>query len=325
MKRILYIDGYNLFLNQYNVNKAADENREPLGGFVGFLARMGNFASLFMPDKIVVVFDGPDAGLRRRMIHKGYKVKHGGKKRYAKIRINDELIEQEDNWVKQLGMLYHFLKETNVTLLSIPNYEADDIIAYLVDMNPDMEHIICSTDKDYLQKIRKNTSVYSFQKKIHYTYENFHEHFPVNYENFLFFRALVGDSSDSLGGVKGIGGDRVVTLLPKLSSTSYEDFEEFWSYVESIETGKSKTLKMLKENRRQAELMYDLMRLSSENVKFDAIKHIKAQLEESDEKKKSKIHTLIYATKIDLMRFFPKFDQWYRPFFKLQEKTVLRA
>ena len=121
----------------------------------------------------------------------------------------------KDNWKK----VYEHEKEIRevCSTLGVKNIypgilEADDVISYLCDRLSGTKTIVTS-DHDMLQLIDQRTSVYNPMKKVEYNYKNFHEHFPVKVNDYISYKALVGDKSDNIAGLAGIGPRRAVKIL----------------------------------------------------------------------------------------------------------------
>jgi DNA polymerase-1 len=106
------------------------------------------------------------------------------------------------------------LRELYVTI-QLDGFEADDIVAFLAKGLPG-EKVIISTDKDYLQLVSEEVSVV-LQRKV-YTPVEFKERFGFGPEKFVLYRALVGDESDNIKGVRGIGDVTAKKLLQKVNS-----------------------------------------------------------------------------------------------------------
>ena len=100
----------------------------------------------------------------------------------------------------------------------IDNYEADDIIgtfAKYCDQDPNFEGLIISSDKDLLQLISNQVSIKLLKQKdyIYYTEKTFYEEYQIMPINIIDLKALMGDSSDNIPGVKGIGEKGALKLL----------------------------------------------------------------------------------------------------------------
>ena len=95
-----------------------------------------------------------------------------------------------------------------LTVLSVDNAEADDVIAYISKQiyNKDENNItILSTDKDFLQLVDNRITVWSPTKKKVYKPDTVLNEYGIPSHNFIFYRAIDGDKSDSIPGLKGWG------------------------------------------------------------------------------------------------------------------------
>jgi DNA polymerase I len=323
--KILIVDGFNLFYQMFAVYKASDKNGEPVGGFVGFINNLQRLITKFTPQKVVVVFDGPSAGERRRQVFRDYKGKRARKKRYSIFDHGDGDKEEVDNEQQQLISVYNALKHLPVEVYMLPFYEADDIIAYLCDKNPEYTKIISSNDRDYYQLINADTFVWAAQKKILYSRDIVEAEYKVLCENFLYMRTITGDTSDKLIGVKGVGTKTLLEKLPSISTQAFHSFEEFWNAIEEIDAGKSKTLQKLKESKSEALTMYKLMRLDYTCLNLRAIELLERQVEEQTIKPFSKINFKRYCIKEGLEQHIKNFDLWVRPFLFLKQDIKLNT
>lgn len=312
--KILFLDFFNVFYSSFAAYQANDKlSGEPTGGFVGTIVQIQKLTDKFHPQKIVVIVDGPNSAERRRMIFKDYKGKRNKKKRYSIMDFGDGDKVEVDNEQEQLRLLYNFLKNLPVDVICIPSYEADDVIAYLVNKNPEFISIISTSDKDYYQLINKNTFVWSPQKKVLYNEELILSTQEIIPHNFTFMRCIVGDPSDKLSGIKGVGKQTLLEKIPQLKTQPFDSFEEFWQEVDKLED-ESKTGKKLKENKEQAHLMYKLMKLDYTCLNQKGIEQLEVQLEEQHNKTFSKISLKMYCIKNHLEHYIKNFDEWVRPF-----------
>jgi 5'-3' exonuclease len=90
----------------------------------------------------------------------------------------------------------------------VDNVEADDVIAFLskeIPQDPKDKVFIVSSDRDYIQLINPNTILYRPIEKEYYTEQTVVEQFQIKAENFLTYKTLMGDNSDKIKGVKGLG------------------------------------------------------------------------------------------------------------------------
>lgn len=320
---VIYADGYNIFYKYYQMHTAKDSNADPIGGFVGSLNFLQRTIAKFSPSKVYIVFDGVSAGQRRRNILKTYKDKRGRKSRSACVNFGDEHKVYVDNEQTQISLLFDALKKLPVTIIAIPYFEADDVIGYMCKKEKDCTNIIVSTDKDYLQLINDNTFVWSHFKEILYDRNKLEEKYKVPVENFLFYRTVIGDSSDNLAGVKGFKDKTLFELFPEIQTEKIVDFSEFLDKITHIESEstKSKKLAALRESKDQLILMHKLMHLDLDSLNMNAINILKSQIESQANKPLSKLTFKMYAAKHNLLSHMkPDYDIWIRCFMFLNQR-----
>jgi DNA polymerase-1 len=114
--------------------------------------------------------------------------------------------------------LIEYLHCLPVTMISIDKVEADDVIAYIAQKNDDKgrKSTIVSSDKDFLQIVTKNINVYSPIKKKFYDPFMVKQDIGMLPENYLIAKSLLGDNSDNLTGVKGLGQKTMLKEFPYL-------------------------------------------------------------------------------------------------------------
>lgn len=313
-ERVLYIDGLNLFYANYHVSSHQDQNGDPNGGFVGFLNQMRNIIYKLSPRKVVIVFDGPNAGHRRKLLFKEYKGKRAKKIRYSRVYMGEEKedVLQVNSEQTQIRNLYEFLKLLPVSISVVPYFEADDVIAHLVTQNPQYQNIIVSSDKDYLQLLSDSVFVYQPFKKVFWEKHTIQSEYGIPKENFLFYRTICGDSSDALKGVKGISKGFLLKEFPSIQDTTYESFTEFWDAIKNI-PGENKTAMKLKEGYEQSHFAYKLMSLDN-TLNAKARETVDSQLTEQMTKAYSKLGLKIHVMKNKLNFDIPNFENWAGPF-----------
>lgn len=222
--RVLLVDALNTFLRSYAAVPSMDENGNHIGGMVGFLKSLGLAIRTFKPTRCIVVFDGKGGSQRRRKIYPQYKAN-----RKPPVRLNraydmttDEQEKQNMKW--QLVTLIEILECLPVTILALDNVEADDVIAYLSQLvtREDGHSIIYSTDKDFFQLASENVKIYNPVKKKTFSEEVILEDFGIHPKHFHFFRALNGDKSDNIDGVKSVGEASVKKYIPEIADPTAE-------------------------------------------------------------------------------------------------------
>ena len=228
-EKVLIIDGLNTFIRVFSVIPTTNDDGIHIGGIVGFLKSVGYAIKMLAPTRTILVFDGRGGSNRRRKLYPEYKAK----RRTKKIRLNrvndfENMEDERHSMMMQLSRCVEYLETLPVSILSIDSVEADDVIAYIAkQLLPKNNHIIMSTDKDFLQLVSDRISVWSPTKKKLYNPEKILEEYNVTSKNLLLSRVFEGDTSDNIKGVKGIGAKTLLKHFPDLGTegnvVSYDD------------------------------------------------------------------------------------------------------
>ena len=216
--RILLIDGLNLFFRNFAMLNSVNPDGVHVGGLGGFFRSLGAEIRRIQPTKVYVVFDGAGSSNNRKNLVPEYK---SGRnlQRITNWEVFENLEEEGDAKIDQIVRIIHYLKTLPVKTVSLDKVEADDIIAYLSSVLPKNKKdkvFIVSSDKDFLQLINENVIVYRPMEKEFYTPETFVEKFKMSPTNFILYKTLMGDNSDKVIGVKGLGEKKLRKLFPEL-------------------------------------------------------------------------------------------------------------
>jgi DNA polymerase-1 len=309
--RVLFIDALNTFLRSYAAIPTLDDNGNHIGGMSGFLKSVGAVVRDFKPSRVVIVFDGKGGSQRRRKIYSDYK-----SNRKPPTRLNrqyDMTTEQQEteNMKWQLVTLIEMLECLPVTIFTMDNIEADDVIAYASELITAQggESIIYSTDKDFLQMVTETTKVYNPVKKKTFDVNTVVETYGVHPDNFVYYRALLGDKSDNIDGIRGAGEKTVLKLLPELvdnaSTIDYDFIEQKYTDVKK----KPKLIETILDNKDIVERNMQLMQLRDVNISADAKMKIvhKLDIVKTDLRKMDLTKMLIRSRVISN---FPNYDMW---------------
>jgi DNA polymerase-1 len=204
MNQLLLIDGHNLLCKAfYGLPERMLPNGKPIQGVIGFLGMMIKIIKIFKPTHILVVFD-PEETPSRVSIYEKYKSN----------RQDSSKLPEKENPFSQLAGIKTALDKLGIKYLEQPGYEADDMIASLTTRAKG-EVIIVSTDTDFLQLINTRISVFKYQgnKSILFDEAMVQERYGVHPSRFIEYKALVGDKSDNIAGVKGIGPKTAVKVI----------------------------------------------------------------------------------------------------------------
>ena len=133
----------------------------------------------------------------------------------------DDIEEEDESKYNQIVRIIQYLKTLPVKVITLGKVEADDVIAYMSDKlvkSADDRVFIVSSDKDYLQLISQQVIVYRPIEREYYTEATVRDKFKLDPHNFILYKSLMGDSSDALPGIKGLGEKKLFKLFPELST-----------------------------------------------------------------------------------------------------------
>ena len=220
LNSILIIDGLNAFLRNFTMINHINQDGHHIGGLTGFLKSIGYAIRMVDPTKVVIVFDGVGGSNARRNLFPDYKANRNVNRvtNYSIFQSKDEEQESINN---QMERLIQYLKCLPVSVISIDGLEADDIIGYLATKFQTYEETqkvtIMSADKDFLQLVSDKVHCYSPTKKKIYTPKEVKEEYGVSSDNFINYKILLGDQSDNVPGINGLGPKKITKLFPELT------------------------------------------------------------------------------------------------------------
>jgi 5'-3' exonuclease len=280
-REVLLIDGMNTFCRAFAAVPTLNDDGLHTGGISGFLKSIGYAIKLLNPDRCVVIFDGPGGSLKRRKIYPDYKAHRKTKLRLNRMYDDDSLNlgDEEESIKKQLQRTVMYMKLLPVNMLSLDNVEADDTIAHCaLDYFKDWKTYIMSTDKDFLQIVSDNVNVWSPIKKRLYGPAEVIGEYGVDTKNFTLYRALDGDTSDNIPGIKGCGLKTILKVFPFLKETSKVELKQLYDHA-FANRGKFKVYDAVVENWSDVERNYELMQLVDTQLQTFAQLHIKEILD----------------------------------------------
>ena len=221
---VLIVDSMNTFIRSFAMLQAINPQGHHTGGLVGFLRSLGFLMRTIDPTRIICVFDGQASSVSRKNINPDYKATRNIK-RITNWELFDDKDDEYASMTMQMHRLVEYLQCLPTTLISIDKVEADDTISYLAQKfaaNAKKVTIV-SSDKDFLQIVNDNIEVFSPIKKKTYQKKDILEEIGVLPENYLIMKALLGDNSDNLSGIKGLGPKTLIKEFAGLvSDPSFE-------------------------------------------------------------------------------------------------------
>ena len=229
--RVLIVDGLNLYLRAFAVNGTLNDNGVPVGGLVGFLRSLSYAIREVNPTRVIIVYDGAGGSQRRRKILPDYKSQRKPGKRITRWDAFKNAVEEKEAMKIQFSRLLDYLDFLPINVISIDKIEADDAIAYIAHKLLDKEVTIMSSDQDFLQLVNDRITVWSPTKKKFYTPRMVMDDYRVPAHNFLMYKTLMGDKSDNIPGVKGLGPKKLPKILPDLLSQNTLDLDFILEYA----------------------------------------------------------------------------------------------
>lgn len=229
MKKLIIIDG-NSLINRafYALPLLTNSNGEYSNAVYGFCNMLIKMIIEHKPDHLIVAFDYGKKNFRHNL-YAEYKGTRKG---------------TPDELKSQFPLLKKVLREMNITLYEQEGIEADDIIGTLAKKFDEQTYILTG-DRDALQLIDETTSVWLTHKGISEIKEvdihNIYEFYSLKPSQIIDFKALSGDSSDNIPGVKGIGEKTAINLLQQYNNIEnlYQHTDELKGAVKTkIENGK---------------------------------------------------------------------------------------
>ena len=252
MKKLMVLDG-NSIVNRafYGVSQNLTTRAgQPTNAIFGFLNILQKLLDEGKPDALCVTFDRK-APTFRHLAYEGYKATRKG--------MPDEL-------ASQLPLLKDVLAAMNIPMYELDGWEADDLIGTISakDTAAGWETVIVTGDKDSLQLVTDTTTVKLVSTRMgrtttrDMTPEAFREEYGFDPIHIIDLKALMGDTSDNIPGVKGIGEKTAMALLAQ-----YPSIDDLYANLDTVEV-KPAARKKLVEGEGDARMSYDLATIRCE-------------------------------------------------------------
>jgi DNA polymerase-1 len=227
------------------------------------------------------VFDGTGSTQNKKNLYPDYK----GNRNITRIMnwdVFDDKEEESDAMSGQMSRLIHYLKQLPVSLISIDKIEADDSIGLIAKHYENDETCnevtIMSADQDFYQLISEKVHVYSPTKRKTYKVDDVVAEFNVHPNNFLLYKALLGDNSDNLPGIRGLGPKKILKMFD-LSGESELDLNDIYEISEDNQGAKNMHGAVL-ESKQQLSINYQLMNIRTPNISDESKEDIINSLNE---------------------------------------------
>ncbi|MAJ59913.1 MAG: DNA polymerase I [bacterium TMED88] len=243
IRRLAIIDGANsVYRAFFAIPNLRAPDGTPTNAVYGFATMLGKVLREESPDALVVAFD-PRGGSFRRRIYPEYKANRDA---------------QPEDLSAQIPLVRELVDAWSLPLIEVEDFEADDVIASLVGaVGPECEVRIISTDKDLMQLVNDRVQLVDSVKDKRYGPAEVEGRFGVPPEQLLDVRALVGDPSDNIPGVKGIGEKGAAKLI-----TEFGTLEELLARADEVKAKRAR--EGLQGQRESAELSKELATLRAD-------------------------------------------------------------
>ena len=276
-ERSLIIDGTNIFYRAYVVNPSLSNSGLPVGGLVGFLKSLQKLIREMKPTKVFVCWDGAGGSSRRRSVVSSYKEGRKAIRLNRSTGVSLSLEEENQSKLRQIMRLFEYLDNLPLIQLMHDGVEADDMISILCQELRGEQKIIVSSDKDFYQLLDDETIIYRPVQAVFKTKKDIVEEFQIHPNNFALARAVSGDKSDNLQGVKGAGLKTLAKRFPFLVEEKDYSLTDLVDACEETEN-KLKIHEGILDNYDKILKNYKIMQLYVPNVSFqvrDIVKNAK--------------------------------------------------
>ncbi len=216
-KKIAILDVYSLLYRAFFAIPLLSTNNTPVNAIFGFIRILLKIYKDFKLDYLISCIDKGKSG--RNVIYNEYKSKR---------------LPATDLFKQQIPIIYEFYNSSKLKLLYKEGFEADDIINTVIHkfvnqkINENNFIFIITGDSDLLQLINKNIFVVILKKGISeyilYDKQRFYNEYNFDSNYYLLYKILVGDNSDNIKGVDGIGPKKAKDFIKKIEQ-KFLDFE----------------------------------------------------------------------------------------------------
>jgi DNA polymerase-1 len=263
-KRFVIIDAMALAYKAYFVfinRPLVTTKGEPTSAVFGFLNQLMKILEDTKPDYISVAFDSKEKTFRHEK-YEGYKA--------SRLAMPEDMIPQIDRIKEVIGAL-------NIPIYILPRYEADDIIGTAVSKaeKQGFESFVITPDKDFNQLVTDKVKIVrpgkSTEDIVFYDVQKVKDEFGFEPKQMIDYLALIGDKSDDIPGIAGIGPKTAIPLIQK-----YGSIEEIYKHIDEID--KPALQKKLTEGKENAFISKDLATIHCEvplEFNFDKAKFSK--------------------------------------------------
>lgn len=232
MKSIYILDAVNfLFRSYYAIGPITNPKGESTNALYGFIRSVLKIIKDFSPDHLIAVFDGPQSTAGRKALFSDYKI--------HRKRMPDDLFPQ-------LEKAEDYCQIAGIPFLAIPGVEADDVMGSIAKWASEHQFktYLCTSDKDLCQLVSDQVFVINPSKdNLFIDQGKVKELFGVSPKQMIDLLSMMGDASDNIPGIEGIGAKTATTLLQEFGS-----LDEIFANLDKISGKKHELIQQGKES-----------------------------------------------------------------------------
>ena len=260
-KPVLLVDGSSYLFRAYHaLPPLSNSAGEPTGALYGVINMLRKLIADYQPERIAVVFDAPGKTFRSELFEQ-YKAHRP---------------PTPEDLVQQIKPLHDTVQALGLPLLCVSGVEADDVIGTLAIQaaEADLPVLIVTGDKDMAQLVNQRINILDTMKNITLDSAGVSKKFGVPPENIIDYLALMGDSSDNIPGVPGVGAKTAAKWLAEFGSIA--------NLLEQAENIKGKVGENLRNNLDTLALSQRLATIDCELELTHSIEQLAPQAPDTD-------------------------------------------
>ncbi len=238
---VIIIDSHSLIYQVFHaLPSMTNPHGQEVGAVQGFLRDIANLRQQWKPDFLICAFDASEETFRNEL--------------YDQYKANRE--SMPDALRDQIGMIHRCMETLSIPMLSMPGFEADDILATLSKEASDAgaRVLLVTSDKDCRQLINDRVQMFNVRKGETFGAEDLQAVWGIRPDQVVDFQSLVGDSVDNVPGVPSIGPKAAQQLLEQ-----FGNLDDIYANIDRVAGAKKQ--EALRNHRDAAFLSRDLVRL----------------------------------------------------------------
>jgi 5'-3' exonuclease len=223
MHKTLLVDAPYLLKRSIHGAKDSYTKAGYIGGLYSFMTTLRKLIKMYGITKCILFWDGANSGFYRYKIDRHYKANRKGKEWHETTQLTEAQLavidpEREAERIQKLKV-QEYAEELFIRQIEVEKIEADDLIAaYIIDHQEKEDMILYTNDRDYVQLLDYGVNIHYDSFDFPVSMGNYFMFFPYHYKNALTVKILLGDDSDNIAGIEGLGMTTLLKHFPELKS-----------------------------------------------------------------------------------------------------------